>query len=218
MLQYVTGEQLLGLPKVRHTMLLDRRTQFIDRLKWDLAATKDGYETDQYDRSDSIYIISVDENGRHKGSMRFLPTNGSTMVSDHFSYVIPGIEIKSPSVWECTRLCVSQHAEPSTAVSLLAGSAKMMREFKINAFIGVFNAATERVYKRFSSEPIVLGSNYSPAGKVSVGLWGFSAKTYESLVAKSGYSHDELELMFVNSELCSSGKRFSALESSLYEV
>jgi len=201
MLHYIKGSQLTEFPKLRHTMFTDRRLQFIDRLNWDLSITSEGYEIDQYDKQEAVYVICSDGNGNHRGSMRFLPTTGRTMINDHFSELIPGVSIQSNRIWESTRLCVSRDSTSDVVVSLLAGAAKMMKENQLYAFIGVFNAATARVYRRFSTEPIVLGSDRLNGDKVSVGLWGFDTRKFLTLIEKSQYSADEIELMYVNSAM-----------------
>ena len=42
-------------------------------------------EIDQYDLLNPLYLILKDENGKHLGSCRALPTTGPTMIADHFS-------------------------------------------------------------------------------------------------------------------------------------
>jgi N-acyl-L-homoserine lactone synthetase len=195
MLHYLNGSDLKLFPTLLHTMLQDRKSQFVDRLGWPLKTTEQ-YEMDEYDRPDAIYIVCSSVDGRHKGSMRLLPTIGDNMVRDHFSHVIPGISFKSKHVWECSRFCVAPTSEANVAKSLLAGAAKFMRENKLKAFLGVFDGASERVYRRFGSPPFVIGTEQSSAGKLSVGLWRFDERKYDQLVESSLYTRVEYDKMY----------------------
>jgi len=75
MIRYIYADDLIQYPSLRSSMLRDRATQFHDRLKWEVTVDADGYEMDQYDRLNPLYVI-WDEGGVHGGSMRFLPTTG----------------------------------------------------------------------------------------------------------------------------------------------
>ena len=209
MLHYLHGSDLNRFPQLTNSMFRDRRRQFIDRMGWDLNATEEGYEVDQYDRPETLYIVCATDSGDHAGSMRFLPTSGNTMVEDHFGAVIPGIAIKSDRIWECTRFCTARSARSSVAPSLLVGAAKLMKEQQLQAFLGVFDSVMERAYLRLGSPPFILGSQKSKYSRLSVGLWAFDEKLYQRLIACSHYTADELELMYANSVLFASLERYN---------
>lgn len=201
MLNYLFGADLDKFPKLRHTMLLDRKRQFVDRLQWGLKTTAENYEIDEYDKKDALYIVCSDENGHHKGSMRLLPSDGGTMIGDHFSHVIPGITFQSSLVWECTRFCVSPNSGTKVATTLLAGAAKVMHKRNLRAFLGSFDAGMERAFSRFGSPPFILGSEHSPSGRINVGLWKFDKKVYRSLVDASLHCNEEYDQIYSRSRL-----------------
>lgn len=201
MLHFLTGAELKNTPTLRDSMFMDRKQQFIDRLGWGLTCTDEQFEVDQYDRDDSCYVICSDGCNRHLGSMRLLPTNLPNMIQEHFSYVIPGISFSSDRIWECTRLCAASGASPRVAYSILAGAAKFMSSFEINAFLGLFDKRMHRAYRRLGASPMVIGSSTSDDGIVSIGLWHFEKTIYERLVKMSAYSKDEIDSMFKDRSL-----------------
>lgn len=199
MIHFLTGTELSMLPKLRANMLKDRKLQFIDRLGWELKVTENQYELDEYDRSDAEYIICVDQNGQHRGSMRLISTSTPNMIRDHFSHVIPGITFETEKIWECTRLCISPGSRSDIAISLLAGAAKLMRARSLRAFLGVFDSRMQRAYRRLGSPPLVLGSEQDVSGTISVGMWQFDAQIYSQLVDASLYDRTSYDEMYARS-------------------
>ena len=65
-------------------MFRDRAAQFKDRLDWDVTVDENGWEVDEYDRLNPLYIIWENAEGRHGGSVRIMPTVGRTMTNEHF--------------------------------------------------------------------------------------------------------------------------------------
>ena len=189
--------------RLSRTMFLDRAEQFYHRLGWDVTMDHNGEERDEYDALNPLYIVVENQDGEHEGSMRFLPTTGRTMINEHFLQVTGGKEIVSPFIWECTRFCVGRWANRRTAAKLLAAGGKLMREYKLNQFIGVFDERMERVYRLLGSEPIVIGRQTCNESNIGVGLWSFDLETYQRLLKRAGITAEEMELSFVNSRLTS---------------
>ena len=71
MLRYVYADQIDKFPKLRDTMFRDRADQFQTRLGWDVAVADNGYEKDEYDELNPLYVIWEMPDGSHGGSMRF---------------------------------------------------------------------------------------------------------------------------------------------------
>lgn len=94
-----------------------RKTVFVDQMKWDIPHNDD-IEMDQYDTPVAHYSLVLRE-GVVVGGARAMPTTanwgGHTyMLRDAFSGKLPHIpphvmsmDIASPTVWECTRLVIS---------------------------------------------------------------------------------------------------------------
>lgn len=175
MLRYVYADELHKYPTLADTMFRDRANQFADRLGWEVTVDENGHERDQYDDLNPLYVIWQQADGRHGGSMRFLPTTGQTMVNDHFVHLSHGVEIRSPLIWECTRFCLSPTAEARVAGALMVACGELMRGFSLSHLVGVFDARMVRIYHRIGAEPEVLGSTGAGRDRISVGLWSYDA-------------------------------------------
>ena len=172
MLRYIYASDLEGQSKLARTMFRDRADQFKTRLGWDVTVDSQGFERDEYDDLNPLYVIWEEPDGSHGGSMRFLPTTGRTMVNEHFGDLISG-SIHSPLIWECTRFCLTRGAGAHVAAALMLGGGEIMQNFGIEHFVGVFDARMVRIYRMIGSSPEVLGSSGSGRDRISVGLWHF---------------------------------------------
>jgi acyl homoserine lactone synthase len=81
-IRYVYADQLSQYPVLADSMYRDRAAQFKDRLDWEVTVDENGWEIDEYDLLNPLYIIWQDANGRHGGSVRppaaSLPTSTSS--------------------------------------------------------------------------------------------------------------------------------------------
>jgi acyl homoserine lactone synthase len=186
MIRYVYADQLDKFPKLRDSMFRDRADQFKTRLGWDVNVDENGFERDQYDDLNPLYVIWENADGTHGGSMRFLPTTGRTMVNEHFTDILGGGTIVSPLIWECTRFCLSRDAESRVAAALMLAGGEIMQGFGVAHFAGVFDARMVRIYRLIGSSPEVLGSTGEGRDKISVGLWEFTPDAQAKVAAKAG--------------------------------
>ncbi|MFL4468575.1 acyl-homoserine-lactone synthase [Tateyamaria armeniaca] len=185
MLRYVYASDLNDFPKLARTMFRDRADQFKTRLGWDVNVDENGYERDEYDDLNPLYVIWEEPDGSHGGSMRFLPTTGRTMVNEHFGDLISGA-ITSPAIWECTRFCLTRGAGGHVAAALMLGGGEIMQNFGVEHFVGVFDARMVRIYRMIGSSPEVLGSAGSGRDQISVGLWHFDPDAAEKVAERAG--------------------------------
>lgn len=190
MLRYIQGSDLHRFPLLQDSMFTDRAEQFQRRLGWDVTVDARGWERDQYDDLDPLYVIWERADGRHGGSMRFLPTTGRTMVNEHFLDLTDGVAFKSPFIWECTRFCLAPESPPRIASALMLAGGEIMREFHIDHFVGVFDSHMIRVYRLIGSVPDVLGSRGTGRQGISVGLWHYGVDQRARLLERSGLSSD----------------------------
>ncbi len=80
-----------------------RHKVFNEILKWDLDSTN-GQELDQFDRPDTVYLISQDDLGQVNGCARLLPTNNPYLLGDVFPELMNGLPLpNSPDIWELSR-------------------------------------------------------------------------------------------------------------------
>lgn len=188
MIRYIYGNDLHKFPKLARTMFLDRADQFKTRLGWDVTVDAKGFERDEYDAENPLYVIWENADGSHGGSMRLLPTIGRTMVNDHFSHLTDGVRIESPLIWECTRFCLSRNATPGVAAALMLAGGEVMQEFGIEHYVGVFDARMVRIYKRIGSSPDILGQEGQGRSMIAVGLWEFTAEAQAKVAKSAGIS------------------------------
>lgn len=202
MIHYIYAEDLENFSILRETMFKDRATQFKSRLKWEVTVNSTGYEIDQYDTLNPLYVIFELEDGTHGGSIRFLPTTGQTMVNDHFLDLTDGVRIESPLIWECTRFCISPRADGNRAgkiaAALLIGALEMGLQFGATDSVGVFDARMVRIYRRLGWEPTVLGTKGEGKDKTSVGLWALKESALDRMCKLSGISRETSRSWFDN--------------------
>ncbi|QHQ36251.1 acyl-homoserine-lactone synthase [Algicella marina] len=193
MIRFIYADQLATVPLLAETMFRDRAAQFQERLKWDVSVDANGFERDEYDAVNPMYIMWEGSDGRHKGSMRILPTLGRTMVNEHFLHLTGGVTIQSPLIWECTRFCISPDAHDDgkriAGGVMLAGHELGLR-FGLLSSIGVFDARMRRIYRSIGWEPEVIGEAGEGRARICAGLWPFSEEIRARIAASAGLDED----------------------------
>lgn len=108
-----------------------RHKVFIETLKWDLK-TSDGLELDQFDRPDTLYMVSQDELGQVNGCARLLPTSQPYLLGEVFPELMNGLPVPcSPDVWELSRFAaVDFNKRNATALSQFSAgiATKLLRQ------------------------------------------------------------------------------------------
>lgn len=196
MLRYIYANELHAYPHLARTMFEDRADQFVTRLGWDVQVDDAGQERDEYDDLNPLYVIWEEPDGRHGGSMRFLPTRGRTMVNEHFTDIMGGGTVRSGTIWECTRFCLARGAGAHVAAALMLGGGEIMKNFGIDHFVGVFDARMVRIYRMIGSSPDVLGSAGTGRDQISVGLWHYDASAAGRVATRAGVSPALSQLWF----------------------
>ena len=186
MIRFLYADQLSQHPALEDSMFLHRALQFKGRLDWDVTVDDRGWEQDEYDTLNPLYLIWQDEAGRHAGSMRALPTTGRTMVNEHFLDLTGGVRIASPLIWECTRFCLAPGASPVVAGGLLLGCIEAAMRFGVQQAVGVFDARMPRIYGRIGHSPEVIGSSGDGPGAISVGIWTVTEEVRQIVSTRSG--------------------------------
>lgn len=196
MLRYLFAKELKDYPLLRDTMFRDRGDQFHTRLGWQVQLTEDGEERDQYDALNPLYVIWELPDGRHGGSMRFLPTSGRTMINEHFRFLIEDRPISNPQIWECTRFCLARDAAPNVSAALMLGGCEVGLGYDLSFSVAVFDARMVRIYRRLGWSPMVLGSAGEGRDEISAGLWTFSEARAQTLAEKAGVPRAMSRLWF----------------------
>lgn len=196
MLRYLYAADLDKFPTLRDTMFRDRANQFRDRLGWDVSVDENGFERDEYDDLNPLYVIWERADGTHGGSMRFLPTTARTMVNDHFTYLTDGVEIRSPLIWECTRFCLAPDADRRVSAGLVLGADELMRNMCLEHFIGVYDRRMTRVYAMLGINLTILGSKGEGTDAISVGLLELTPEARPKVLKRAGVTDDQSRAWF----------------------
>jgi len=193
MIHLLRASDLWLYPVLAASMFQDRRRQFKDRLHWAVSTDRYGFERDEYDSENPIYVIVSDESGLHLGSMRLLPTTGKTMINDVFLCTLGGTRIVESSTWECTRFCLRPYSHRQTAPVLLTVGAMIMRTMKIERLVAVYDTRMKKVYRRSGILPNCLGSHNYNGITVYSGFWQFSEAGLSRLLTITDINGAKLE-------------------------
>lgn len=135
-----------------------RHRVFIEQLGWQLPTLGEG-EQDQFDRSDTVYVVAQDEDGHIFGCARLLPTTGPYLLSEVFPQLLNGLPRPcSPDIWELSRfasvdfnsrmtLPLGQYSS-SIAIQLLRESIACAAEHGARRLITVSPIGIERLLRR----------------------------------------------------------------------
>ncbi|MFY0692352.1 MAG: autoinducer synthase [Paracoccaceae bacterium] len=196
MLRYIYGNDLEKFPRLQDSMFRDRAEQFHSRLGWEVTVDAQGWEQDDYDALNPLYVIWETDSGRHGGSMRFLPTTGQTMVNDHFLHLTDGVRIESPLIWECTRFCLAPDADRRVTAALVLGAGEVMQNFSLSHFVGVFDPRMERIYRLLGVNPDVIGRKGEGDAEIGIGLWEFIESARPRVQGRAGVTQAQSRLWF----------------------
>ncbi|HEX5181548.1 MAG TPA: acyl-homoserine-lactone synthase [Allosphingosinicella sp.] len=112
----------LVLPEARYRfaaalmeMHSDRKQVFVDRLGWSLPARGSWLEVDQFDNDFAVYLLALD-GGRHRGSVRLLPSTGPNMLDSLFPELCPDGAPAGDEIWEISRLVTSPREASGASV------------------------------------------------------------------------------------------------------
>lgn len=196
MIRFLTAAQLAQMPVLQDTMFRDRADQFKTRLGWDVRVDAQGWERDEYDDMNPLYVLCQGADGRHLGSMRFLPSSGRTMIRDHFQGMLGAQDIRSPDIWECTRFCLARDAGAGVAGRLMSAGGEVLNGFGLTGFAGIFDARMVRIYKRIGSSPDILAAVGEGRERISIGIWRFSDDARVRVARRSGMTQAAVHHLF----------------------
>lgn len=84
-----------------------RKHVFVDLLGWNIPVLDGRFEIDQFDDQHATYLILVDQEKRHLGSARLLPTTRSGILDTLFPDLCDQTPPAGAHVYEITRFCLS---------------------------------------------------------------------------------------------------------------
>src|SRR5215475_1455436 len=204
MIRYFQGRDRSLFPREADEMFRLRARQFRDRLQWQVRV-RDGWEIDEYDDMNPLYLVSLDEQSSAvRGSLRFLPTTGPTMMKGCFDryFEIP-FDIESPLIWECSRFSVAPtviHGRVScsalrrTKFELMHVGCEVAMIAGVVQVLGIFDPLMLRVYRRTGWGPeIIASTDQLGTNVVYFGIWDVSDASLMAIRERSGITDSVLE-------------------------
>lgn len=126
-------------------MFEDRKSVFVDLLKWDVPVLADRFEVDGFDDEHALYVIVADVDGDHLGSARLLPTDRPHILRDLFAGLCAGPPPQGSDVFEITRFCLSRRQDAASRLrtrnQLVSALAWHALETGIRTYTGVAEMA-----------------------------------------------------------------------------
>ena len=93
---------------ILRSMFEDRKSVFVDLLKWNVPVLEGRFELDEFDDPHATYIIVAGDDGDHLGSARLLPTTRRHILGTLFPALCASQPPVGDQVFEITRFCLSR--------------------------------------------------------------------------------------------------------------
>lgn len=194
MLRILEGFEYANEPYLFDQMFKQRARLFKNKLGWDVKVNENGWERDEYDRDDTIYLLTVDASGQVVGSLRLLSTLTDHMMTGPFRGMFPDFVFRSPTVFECTRFVAEDdrgalaNGLSLAACELLIGMFEFADHVGMTQVLGLFEAPMLRVYRRCGLYPSILARTVTEHGLMLVGLSDVSARTVQGMRTAAGFT------------------------------
>jgi acyl homoserine lactone synthase len=158
-----------------------RHRVFVEMMGWELQC-ENGLEFDQFDRDDTRYVVSRDDDSRINGCARLLPTTAPYLLGDIFPQLLNGLAPPcSPDVWELSRFAAVDLAQASAsplgsysspvAVGLLKSALAAAAEQGATRVITVSPLGIERLLQRAGFRAYRAGPPVMVDGRALFACW-----------------------------------------------
>lgn len=154
---HLAGAQTRAL----ETMFADRKAQFADFFGWDVPVVDGRFEMDQFDTADAVYLVAIDEAGRHEASLRMLPSWRPHLLGDIFPHLCAGDVPVGPATWESTRLCLPSRHGAARRRELRNALISAMADFALARGIEHITGVIPEGFRR---EVLAMGWRAEPLG------------------------------------------------------
>jgi N-acyl-L-homoserine lactone synthetase len=125
---------------------------FINRLAWPLDC-EPGFETDQFDGPDAVYLIIQNPRGEVVAGSRMLNTAKPSLLRDVFSHLVDGETPVHPDIWDVTRFAVDHRRDRlegcgNVCAELLTGMIEWGVSVDSQRFVSVSDVRVEPILRR----------------------------------------------------------------------
>jgi N-acyl-L-homoserine lactone synthetase len=145
------------------TMFEDRKRLFVDLLGWEVPVIDERFEIDCFDNVHCIYVIAVDGDGDHIGSMRLLPTVRRHILGTLFAGLCPSGVPTGPQTYEITRLCLPSRLGAAQRLEVRNALISAMVDHALHAGITRLTGVVEAPFRK---EILSMGWLAEPLGPV----------------------------------------------------
>lgn len=156
MIQLITPDRYGEFVDALSDMHRMRYRVFKERLGWDVETAGD-LEVDEYDALQPAYLLLRGVDGALLGCVRFLPSQGPTMLHEAFPALLPDGPIPgSAEVWESSRFALDVHPDAAKAAGglaaptyeLFAGMVEFGLARRLTKILTVTDVRMERILRR----------------------------------------------------------------------
>ena len=134
----------------------DRGATFKHRLNWDVEVDEFGWEIDKFDdwKVNPLYLISVDDDGEYRGSLRLLPTTGPNMLADVFPQLLDDSPPESATIWESSRITSAD----DTFAELVVAIGEVAQQAGVTQVVTVVDERIKRLLRIVKCPAEVIGT------------------------------------------------------------
>ncbi|AOJ04469.1 MULTISPECIES: N-acylhomoserine lactone synthase BspI1 [Burkholderia] len=158
---------------------LYRHRVFVEQLGWKLPSASEGFERDQYDRDDTVYVVARDDDEEICGCARLLPTTRPYLLKELFPTLVANDMPlpQSASVWELSRFAANAEdptgsGNPAWAVRpMLSAVVECAVRLGAKQLIGVTFLSMERLFRRIGVHAHRAGPAQQIDGRMVVACW-----------------------------------------------
>jgi acyl-homoserine lactone synthase len=108
MIRVIDNSNAHLFPRTMDQLFRVRHAVFVEEKGWRQFEREGIFEKDQYDTSDAIYVVALDEGGDAIGCFRLYPTVLPHMISEVFPTLVDGEVLRRGDVLELTRFHLSK--------------------------------------------------------------------------------------------------------------
>jgi N-acyl-L-homoserine lactone synthetase len=154
------------------SMFLDRKRLFVDLLGWNVPVVDDRFEIDRFDHAHAVYIVAIDEDGGHEGSLRLLPTCLPHILDTLFAPLCAAGAPMGEDIFEITRLCLPSRLGAARRLEVRNRLISAMVDYAMSTGITRLTGVVE---DRFRKDILAMGwlaEPIGPARRIDGGLLG----------------------------------------------
>lgn len=131
--EFSAGTEKEWPPHIYPQILRYRHRIFVDELGWDIP-NRDGMESDQFDREDTVHVVARDSLGEVRAYSRLLPTVKPYLLAEIFPQLMDGKSLLcSEDTWELSRFTARNSAgAPASRRVVFSPVAKELLHFSIS--------------------------------------------------------------------------------------